>query len=179
MLVTEPVVFFFSLWIAFSWAVLYLQFAAVPLVFATNHGFNIQQTGAVFTCMSHMALFPATSTDMCPAICVGVIFMTSISIVQEKVASRFGILPKSAEGRLYFACVQAALLPVGLFWFGWTSYPSVPWIVPTIAVGCATMGIYSVYLAVFNYLADTYHRYASSAIAAQSCCMLNCDLSVR
>jgi len=32
------------------------------------------------------------------------------------------------------------------------------------------MGIYSVYLATFNYLADVYHRYASSALAAQSCC---------
>lgn len=129
--------------------------------------------------INRMTLFSAMSTDLCLAICVGVILMTSISIAQEKIASRFGILPKSAEGRLYFACVQAALLPVGLFWFGWTSYPSIPWIVPTIAVGCATMGIYSVYLAVFNYLADTYHRYASSAIAAQSCCMLTCDLSVR
>lgn len=109
------------------------------------------------------------------AICVGVILMTSISIVQEKIASRFGLLPKSAEARLYFACFEAALLPIGLFWFGWTSYPSVPWIVPMIAVGCATMGIYSVYLAVFNYLADTYHRYASSAIAAQSFCMLIYD----
>jgi uncharacterized membrane protein len=46
----------------------------------------------------------------------------------------------------------------------------VPWIVPAMAVGCATMGIFSIYLATFNYLADTYHRYASSAIAAQSCC---------
>lgn len=32
------------------------------------------------------------------------------------------------------------------------------------------MGIYAVYLAAFNYLADVYHRYASSALAAQSCC---------
>ncbi|KAG9551563.1 hypothetical protein KCU60_g20654, partial [Aureobasidium melanogenum] len=32
------------------------------------------------------------------------------------------------------------------------------------------MGIFSIYLAVFNYLADTYHRYASSALAAQSFC---------
>jgi hypothetical protein len=53
---------------------------------------------------------------------------------------------------------------------GWTSFPSIPWIVPTLAVGCATMGIFSIYLAVFNYLADTYHRYASSALAAQSFC---------
>lgn len=57
-----------------------------------------------------------------------------------------------------------------LFRFGWTSLESIPWIVPTLAVGCATMGIFSVYLAVFNYLADCYGPYASSAIAAQSCC---------
>lgn len=32
------------------------------------------------------------------------------------------------------------------------------------------MGIYAVYLATFNYLADVYHKYASSALAAQSFC---------
>lgn len=102
--------------------------------------------------------------------CAGVILITLISIWQEKIAARFGMLSSSAEGRLYFVCIESVLLPIGLFWFGWTSFPSVPWIVPTLAVGCATMGIFSIYLATFNYLADTYHRYASSAIAAQSCC---------
>jgi MFS family permease len=52
LLLTEPTVFFFSLWVSFSWAVLYLQFGSVPLVFKTNHGFNVEQSGAVFTCMS-------------------------------------------------------------------------------------------------------------------------------
>lgn len=104
------------------------------------------------------------------AMCVGVILITLISIWQEKLAARFGKVSSSAEGRLYFVCFASILLPVGLFWFGWTSFPSVHWIVPSIAVGCATMGIFSIYLATFNYLADTYHRYASSAIAAQSCC---------
>lgn len=50
MLITEPVVFLFSIWVAFCWAVLYLQFNSVPLVFKTNHKFNLQQSGAVFTC---------------------------------------------------------------------------------------------------------------------------------
>ncbi|KAE8378657.1 hypothetical protein BDV26DRAFT_280931 [Aspergillus bertholletiae] len=153
MLFTEPVVFFFSLWAAFSWAVLYLQFGSVPLIFQTNHGFNVEQSGAVFTSM-----------------CVAVVIATIISIYQERVVSRFITLPNTPEKRLYFACVQAALMPAGLFWFGWSSYPSVHWIAPALAVGCATMGILSIYLAVFNYLADTYHRFASSAIAAQSCC---------
>lgn len=34
--------------VSFSWAVLYLTFSAIPLVFTANHGFNIQQNGAVF-----------------------------------------------------------------------------------------------------------------------------------
>ena len=99
---------------------------------------------------------------------VGAIISTILSIYQEKVAKHYGKLSTSPEGRLYFSCIESALLPVGLFWFGWTSFPWIHWIVPTIAVGFATMGIFSIYLAVFNYLADTYHRYASSALAAQS-----------
>ncbi|TKA77549.1 hypothetical protein B0A49_02776 [Cryomyces minteri] len=153
LLFTEPVVFWFSLWISFSWAVLYMTFGAIPLVFGTNHGFTIDQSGAIFT-----------------AISVGAIVSTVVSIYQEKIAKRYGKVASDPEGRLYFACIQSALLPIGLFWFGWTCFPSIPWIVPALAISCATMGIFSIYLAVFNYLADSYHRYASSALAAQSFC---------
>lgn len=97
---------------------------------------------------------------------------TFLSICQDMLAFRFGTRIRTPETRLYFACVISSLMPAGLFWFGWTSYPSIPWIVPTLAVGCETIGILSIYLAVFNYLADTYHRYASSAIAAQSFCKM-------
>lgn len=153
LLFTEPVVFFFSLWISFSWAVLYCTFSAVPYIFTTVYNFDVEQSGSVFA-----------------AISIAAIISTFLSIYQEKVAIKFGMLGTSPEARLYFTCVESALLPIGLFWLGWTSSSSVPWIVPTLAVGCATMGIFSIYLSVFNYLADTYHRYASSAIAAQSFC---------
>jgi MFS family permease len=153
LLLTEPVVFWFSLWVAFSWAVLYLTLAAIPLVFQRNHGFSLQQANAVFSAM-----------------CVGAILATILSIYQEKIAKRYGKLANTPEGRLYFACVESALMPIGLFMFGWTSFPDIHWIVPAIAITLATMGIFAIYLAVFNYLADTYHRYASSALAAQSFC---------
>ena len=153
LLTTEPVVFFFSLWVAFSWAVLYLTFSSIPLVFGTNHHFNVQQNGAVFASM-----------------CVGALLATILSIYQEKVARHYGKMSSTPEGRLYFTCFESVLLPIGLFWFAWTQFPEVHWIVPAIAIGCATMGIFSIYLSVFNYLADTYHRYASSALAAQSFC---------
>ncbi|KAJ4286087.1 hypothetical protein N0V90_013436 [Kalmusia sp. IMI 367209] len=153
LLFTEPVVFFFSLWVAFSWAVLYLTLAAIPLVFQRNHGFSLQQANAVFAAM-----------------CVGSIIATILSIYQEKIAKKHGKLANTPEGRLYFACIESACMPIGLFMFGWTSFSEIHWIVPAIAITIATIGIFSIYLSTFNYLADTYHRYASSALAAQSFC---------
>jgi len=153
LLLTEPVVFFFSLWVAFVWGVLYMSFDDIPLVFAAR-GFNTEQIGAVYA-----------------SIAIGSVLGATLSIYQEKVAKRYWKhLTTTPEGRLYFACVESALFPLGLFWFGWTSFSSIPWIVPVLALGCAQVGIFSIYLAVFNYLADVYHRYASSALAAQSFC---------
>lgn len=80
-------------------------------------------------------------------------------------------LPAEApESRLYFTCITATLLPIGLFLFGFTARHEVHWIAPAIGIAFATWGIYSVYLATFNYFADIYHKFASSALAAQSCC---------
>lgn len=109
LLITEPVVFFFSLWISFAWSVLYLTFSAIPLVFSTNHGFNTAETGAVFA-----------------SIAIASVISTVINVYQERVARRFFSAKRqeflsTPEGRLYFSCVQSALLPIGCFWFGWVS----------------------------------------------------------
>ncbi|KIW18171.1 hypothetical protein PV08_02459 [Exophiala spinifera] len=155
MLFTEPVVFFFSLWVGFSWAILYLQFGSIPLVYEVNHGFSLEQTGAVFT-----------------SICIGGIFSTILSIHQENYAVKRNPVKfnGSPEGRLAFACVESALMPIGIFWFGFTCYPSIHWIVPTIGIMISTMGIFSIFLATFNYTADVYQIYASSALAASGLC---------
>ena len=154
LLVTEPVVFFFSLWISFAWAVLYLQFSSIPLVFSTNHNFTLAQTGYVFTAM-----------------CVGGILSAVLGITQDKWAVKhYPHKFQNPEGRLLFTCLESAFVPIGLFFFGWTCQPSMPWILPTIAVAVSTIGICSVFLAVFNYSADVYHTYASSALAASGLC---------
>lgn len=127
LLFTEPVVFFFSLWVAFSWAILYLTLAAIPLVFETRHGMSLGQANSIFAVMVIFA-----------------ILATLLSIFQENWARRKGKLVDNPEGRLYFACVESALMPIGLFMFGWTSSSSIHWIVPTIAIGLATVGIFSI-----------------------------------
>ena len=106
-----------SQWVAFSWAVLYLTFAAIPLVFETSHNFSLQEANSVFAAMM-----------------IGAAIATILSIYQDRLLARYltysgknkessgGFLQsldlKSPEARLYFACIESALLPIGLFWFG-------------------------------------------------------------
>lgn len=156
LLFTEPVVFFFSLWAAFSWSIVYICFAAVPLVFTETYHFDLSSANAVFA-----------------SVCIASIIAPPISIYQERWLDRHPSprLPLDRpERRLYFSCVESILLPIGLFVFGWTAQEHIHWVVPAIGIGIATLGVFSVYLAVFNYLADSYHGYASSALAAQSFC---------
>ncbi|OJJ37276.1 hypothetical protein ASPWEDRAFT_170761 [Aspergillus wentii DTO 134E9] len=156
LLFTEPVVFFFALWAAFAWSVLYINLSVIPLVFESAYGFSLSKSDAIFT-----------------ASCTGSTLALFISIYQEHLAStkwQKGKWNSVPEHRLYFSCLEGICLPIGLFLFGWSSHYQVHWVVPAIALGIATLGIFSIYLAVFNYLTDTYHRYASSALAAQSFC---------
>lgn len=158
LLLTEPILFSFSLWVSFSWAVLYLTMSAVPLVYKKVYGFHAQGYGAMFA-----------------SICVGALLFTPLAIYQERWAHKLPLYrisesAKAPEHRLLFACFESLLLPIGLFIFGWTARPEISFIVPAIGLVLATMGIFSIYLATFNYLADVYGQYASSALAAQSFC---------
>lgn len=155
LLFTEPIVICFSAWISLAWSILYLQFGAVPLVYKHIYNFTLEQTGAIFT-----------------AVCVGGIISTVLSIYQDKWAvRRFGKrFTSTPEGRLWFTCGEGLFMPVGMFWFGWTCYSWIHWIVPTIGIVLITMGIFSIFLATFNYTADSYQTYASSALAASGIC---------
>ncbi|KAK4034317.1 major facilitator superfamily domain-containing protein [Parachaetomium inaequale] len=196
-LFTEPVVFFFSLWVAFAWGILYLTFGSIPLVFQDVYGWSLEQSGYVFV-----------------SLIIGAILATAIGLWQDRILyhPKWAISPLDAatgassgdssddssnkhpssarasrsdriwallrrrfpaaapESRLYFTCLTSTLLPIGLFIFGFSSRTDTHWIGPAVSLVLATMGILSIYLAVFNYFADTYHKYASSALAAQSFC---------
>ncbi|KAF5665152.1 major facilitator family transporter s [Fusarium heterosporum] len=166
LLFTEPVVFSFSLWAAFSWAVLYLSFSIVPYLYSGN--FNMS-----------MRIYAAMMASAIVATVVGISQENLMKHplwagdVDEKKVPRFWQFMRkhfpvnSPEARLYFSCLTSLLLPAGLF-VAFLSPTSTRHYTQALGIGLANWGIYSVYLATFNYLADTYHMYASSALAAQS-----------
>lgn len=170
LLFTEPVVFCFSLWAAFSWGVLYLSFSVVPFLY----GNNFDMSSRVY-----VAMMIASAAATVVGIYQEHLLKHSQWKKQEEgfqySDSRFWAFMRrrfpaeAPEARLYFTCITALLLPIGLY-IAFLASSGTGGYSKAVGLGLATWGIYSVYLATFNYLADTYHIYASSALAAQSFC---------
>ena len=157
MLLTEPVVAFFTLWIAFAWGILFLFFSSVVQTFRTNYGMNNLQTGTVQLAISVGAL-------------IGLLINPAQDMLYLRSAKRNKEAPGKPipEARLYTSVPGSILFAGGLFWYGWSSFPHVHWIVPACGVACTGLGIYSIYMAVVNYLTDAYEKYAASALSAAS-----------
>ncbi|KAF2723358.1 MFS general substrate transporter [Polychaeton citri CBS 116435] len=151
-LFTEPITMGAAAYNGFIYGIVYLFNEAFPKVFGPGgHNFNTGEWGLAFL-----------------GLAVGVIIAAAFYPLQERyylrrVAENHG--KGVPEARMWQARFGAVLLPVSLFWFAWTSYPSVHWIVPIIASAFFGAGIYIVILGVLNYVVDSYQSYSASALA--------------
>lgn len=128
---------------------MYSLLESIGLVTAL-HGYSEGQNGLVFL-----------------SIVVAAIFGQVINIYQDHLYAK-NIAKRGPEARLYMSMVAAILFPVGCFIYGWTSYAHVSIAGPIIGIIVLMTGVHIAYLAVFNFLADAYLVFASSALAAQS-----------
>ncbi|KAJ5981058.1 hypothetical protein N7481_008356 [Penicillium waksmanii] len=152
-LFSEPITAFSAIYNGFLYGLVYLFNEAIPLVFGApkGHPFNTGQQGLAFLGMA-----------------IGPIIAFCLYPLQERyylrrVAENQG--KGVPEARMWMARVGAILIPISLFWFGWTSYRTVHWIVPIIASSFFGAGIYIVILSILNYVVDSYQTYSASALA--------------
>ncbi|GKZ74343.1 hypothetical protein AnigIFM50267_011842 [Aspergillus niger] len=72
------------------------------------------------------------------------------------------------EARLH-PCLPASIaIPLSLFWFAWTNYPSIHWMASIAAGVPFSFGMVLVTLGIMNYLIDAYTIFAASVLAANS-----------
>ncbi|KAG2101785.1 major facilitator superfamily domain-containing protein [Suillus cothurnatus] len=148
-------------WNALILGILYLAFQAFPVIFEDIHGFNMQSTGLTFIGIG-LGMLSAISTQ--PFWNRGVPF--SLILYARETAKYNGDPPP--EMRLIMGQVGAILVPVGLFWLAFTTYPQVHWIAPIIASVPFGSGIYFVFTSTFTYLVTAYRPIAASAMASNS-----------
>jgi MFS family permease len=132
LLFTEHIVFWFSLWVGFTWGILYLFLNTIDQVMVASHGFTTEQVGLAFL-----------------GVVVGGLIGFATSPIQDwfysKAAKKAGG-DAEPEARLLFSCGGTLMFASGLFWFGWTSGPNVHWIVPILGITWSIIGIYTVYV---------------------------------
>ena len=155
MLCTEAVVFSFGMWSAFCVGTAYMFTQSIVQVYSGLYDWTYYGTGLVQG-----------------AVVVGEILGLVASLGQDELYFRSA--HKNAEkpgvpipeSRLYLSIPASFIgLAGGLFYFAWTSYSAIPWIVPTIALALVGFGMFCSVSAVTTYILDAYAKYAASAIA--------------
>lgn len=154
LLFMEPIVFLLSIYMAIIYGTLYMMFGAFPIVYQQDRGWSPGVGGLSFI-----------------GVMVGEMIAVIYSIWDNKRYKKVeeknnGNAPP--EARLPPTMLGSVFLPLGLFWFAWTNYPSIHWSVSIIATAPFGFGMVLVFLSVMNYLIDSYVIYAASVLAANS-----------
>lgn len=132
MLLLEPMCLNLCLHSSLLLGILYLFFGAFPLIFTANHGFNLWQVGLTFLGLAIGILFGISTTPY---------WQKSYERMLERGNTEAGEDSKpEPEFRLPQVMLGSVLVPAGLFWFAFTTYKSVHWIVPIIGSGVFGMG---------------------------------------
>ncbi|KAK2627727.1 hypothetical protein QTJ16_002373 [Diplocarpon rosae] len=70
------------------------------------------------------------------------------------------------EFRVPLMLPGALLVPIGLFWYGWSAQAQTHWIMPNIGAAIFSAGTIVGFQCIQTYIVDAYTRYAASAIGA-------------
>ncbi|KAF3761530.1 MFS general substrate transporter [Cryphonectria parasitica EP155] len=153
-LIFEPMALILDLYSAILLGILYLFFGAFPFVFEGAFGFNLWQTGLTFLGMLFGMLIASLTSGL---------WMD----VRRRLVERNGgkIEP---EFRLPAVIVGSVFVTVGLFWFAWTTFSWLHWILPIIGSGIFGLGVILSFSGTFTYLVETYPVYAASSLAANA-----------
>lgn len=158
LLIKEPIVLLLTIYMAVIYGTLYMMFGAFPIVFQKTRGWSQGVAGLPF-------LSVAAGMMLAVAYTLYDNKRYKRAEASTKADGKFGAPP---EARLPPCIIGSICLPIGLFIFAWTNYPSVHWIVCVLAAAPFGAGMVMVFLSVFNYLIDAYTIYAASVLAANS-----------
>lgn len=161
MLIYEPICQGAAIWIALAYGIIYFFFEVYPIVFVTQHNIPFRLCGLMFF-----------------FIFVG---MLVALILYQRLTNLSTRLPLPLPGNLtkhvaltdpendlvldLSACV---VMPISLFWFGWSSGPETHWIVPALAGIVFSYSMTAIFMCFLAYIAQVYTIYSSSAGAANS-----------
>ena len=158
LLFSEPIVLLLSIYMAIIYGTLYMCFGAFPIVYGETRHWSQGISGLAFL---------GVAVGMISAV-IYTIPDNNRYLRAEDSAKAKGERAPPPEVRLPPAMIGSICIPIGLFIFAWTNYPSIHWSVSIIFTAPFGFGMVLVFLSIMNYLIDAYTIYAASVLAANS-----------
>jgi MFS family permease len=155
LLCTSPIVLLTSLYVGLVYAYTYLLFTSFPLMYEQIYGFDQSSVG-----LTYLGCGVGFS--------IGLVIFGTLSDRTAKKKAQAGDGEWKPEYRLPPLLPGSIVVPIGLFWYGWSAEEHVHWIMPIIGSGIFALGNLAIFLPVQTYLIDAFEVYAASAAAANT-----------
>ncbi|PVI08568.1 MFS general substrate transporter [Periconia macrospinosa] len=155
LLFTSPIVFLLSLYISFVFGLLFILFTTLTQVYIQTYGWSPELCGLAFLGIGIGFL-------------LGIVFVarTSDATIIKLSKSNGGVF--EPEMRLPTCVFFGFLIPVSLFWYGWSTDQKTHWIVPILGLLPFGFGMVGIFTPIQTYLVDSFPQYAASAIAGMT-----------
>lgn len=152
-LFTEPVIMVLGSFLVLLYILLFSFLSGFDYIFKRTYGLSSLQSGE---CFAGIAIGATVFTLFAP-------ILYSWARRHTEHVSGAHITP---EFRLWPALVTAPLLPISLFWLGWTNYPSISIYSGLGACFCFGIVLAAMYVSAYEYIIDSYGEHAAIALAS-------------
>jgi len=153
LLFTQPIIQLMAVYQAFVYGLIYLVLTTFPMVWTGVYHESVGIGGLNYISMAGGFL---AGTQICAP------FNDRIYRIFKKRNNNVG----KPEFRIPLMIPGVAIIPIGVFIYGWTAHYHTHWIGPNVGAFLFSTGTIITFQCVQSYVVDGYTRYAASAIAA-------------
>ncbi|OAK98192.1 MFS general substrate transporter [Phaeosphaeriaceae sp. SRC1lsM3a] len=148
----SPIILIVALYVSTVYGILYLMLATIPSVFQDIYHFEVQYTGLAylglgfgqFTALGFMVKYNDKK----------------VIKLRDENGGKF-----EPEMRLANTIYAAPFVPLSLFLYGWTTRPSIHWIVPCLSFFPFGFGLGGIFIPCQTYAVDAFLETSASAVA--------------
>lgn len=151
MLILSPIIFLISFYVAVVFAYTHILFTTMTEIFQDKYSFS---TGSASLSFLGIGVGFIIGMFGCRA---------RLDRYVNRMKSRGGMKP---EHRLPPMVLGGLLVPISLFWYGWSIEKHTHWIAPIIATALLGIAVVSTLIPAYSYLVDAFGIHAASALAA-------------
>jgi DHA1 family multidrug resistance protein-like MFS transporter len=150
---TEPVISVLGAYLTLLYSIMFTFLSGFDYIFQQLYDLSTGQTGS---CFGAIAVGSTIATFAAPAL---------YAWTRRKTKFEHGATVPP-EFRLWPAIITSPLLPIALFWLGWTNYQTISIWSGLFACGIFGIVLMSIYISSYEYIIDSYGEHAASALAS-------------